>query len=112
VEVEDDPELHFARVIERSGHSVVRVYLEPQVEPVEFFEELVELGVAFSASNEPHVFALDVPECADITDVLDILSDDRCDWAPDRFISAVHGAQLRDAIGPGKLPDWVPRDRQ
>jgi hypothetical protein len=113
VETEEDPELHFVALREQSGHSALRIHVEPEVTAEMFFSALGALGCAHARTREPRYFALDVPASVAITDVLDHLSDGqdagRCDWDAGS-ISRVHGAQLRAVMDPETLPDWVPRD--
>jgi hypothetical protein len=96
-----------------SGHSTLRVFLEPEVDPESFFRQLEELGCKFSRTERERFYALDVPESADIIGVLDFLSNEqdagRSDWAVGS-ISGIHGAALRAVMDPDDLPAWVPRD--
>jgi hypothetical protein len=113
VQVGEEPELHFVRVLRPSGHSNLRVYLEPQVDAQKFLQRLEDIGCKVSPSEREQFYTVDVPEDVDITGVLDILSEGQdtgqCDWM-DGSISQVHGAQLRAVMDSENLPDWVPPD--
>ena len=107
-----DPELHFTSIRQRSGHSALRVVLETHDPLEDLLAPLRDLGCQAVPTERQGVFGLDVPREADITCVLDYLSElqeaGKGDWDVGS-ISAPHGAALREMMGGEPWPDWVPR---
>jgi hypothetical protein len=112
IEAADNAELHFVRLVRSSGHSTLRVFLEPDVVSGDLFERLRRLGCKLSPTERDRYLVLDIRGEIDITEVLDLLSDGQnaghSDWAAGS-ISPTHAEALRAVMDPDNLPDWIPK---
>lgn len=72
----------FVRVVEKSGHKLVRVIFDPANEPPgsqTHLDALVELGCSYDGAN-PNYVCIDIPPGISLDDITDYLNENALQW--------------------------------
>jgi hypothetical protein len=88
---DDDGQLQFKRVVEKSGHRTVRIRAEVPFSD-QWLSRLTELGVTYEGANR-HFIGIDIPPETELSLVADFLTQEGIEWEhADPTYEEVHGA--------------------
>lgn len=73
----------FVRVVEKSGHRLVRIIFDPPVDEAPenqaHLDALVELGCSYTGANSSYI-CIDIPPGITLSDITDYMADNGLDW--------------------------------